>query len=84
MQQAMADAEAKRGTLAKGNLPQEAAANDHRDKRPPRDDAGSFQLALPELTAIERYERRALSRRRRAMEAFRYIRSARSSRRKVC
>ena len=35
--------------------------------RGPRTDAECFLLALPEIRALERYERRALSRRRRAI-----------------
>jgi hypothetical protein len=53
------------------------AANAVEGKRTPRNDVESFLLAISELLAIERYETRALSRRRRAMEAFRFIRGAR-------
>ena len=36
----------------------------------PRNDVVSFELALPHLLALDRYERRALSRRRRAIAAI--------------
>gem|GEM_PF-3646121 len=44
----------------------------------PRSDAGSCILALPELLSIERYERRTLSRRRRAIEMLSGIRGAKT------
>jgi hypothetical protein len=36
----------------------------------PQDDVGALQRALPELASLERYERRALSRRKRAIRMF--------------
>src|SRR4051794_21218654 len=42
-----------------------------------RSDLDCFMKGIPELLAIERHEQRTLSRRRKAIDAFRYIRSAR-------
>jgi hypothetical protein len=38
-----------------------------------RDEVDAFQHALPELLSLERYERRALSRRKRAIRMFEAI-----------
>ena len=76
--EAFADNDAKRRSRAGEELPADIAANYVSGKRRPRGDAESFRLALPALLAIERYEKRALSRRKRAIDAFRYIRSGSS------
>lgn len=75
--EAMAENDAKRRSRSD---PFPDATADYVDgNRRPRSDIESLQRALPQLLAIERYEKRALSKRRRAIDAFQYIRSARVS-----
>ena len=52
-----------------------AAQRSSEGRRPPpmRDDVDAFQRALPELVKMDRYERRAMSRRKRAIRMFEAI-----------
>jgi hypothetical protein len=48
-------------------------ADQEQPARQVRDEVDAFQHALPELVSLERYERRALSRRKRAIRMFNAI-----------
>ncbi len=54
------------------NCPDSAIRSSDEDQRPSQaqDEVDAFQRALPELVSLERYERRALSRRKRAIRMF--------------
>jgi predicted nucleic acid-binding Zn-ribbon protein len=49
------------------------ASDEGRDSGEARDEVYELQRALPELVTLERYERRAMSRRKRAMRMFEAI-----------
>lgn len=78
-EQVRADRDARylTGTMGGTRYPPGQFAAYSNGQMQPRTDSIAVWLASPQLRALDRYETRALSRRRRAMEAFRYLPSAR-------
>ncbi len=71
----VADEYMAKRSLAGREMGPEAAETYVRGKRVPRSDVESFCFAIPELVSLERYERRAISRRCRAIETLGAIRN---------
>jgi hypothetical protein len=67
LQSKVGEAERKYSGLAASHHATEAC------QEAPRDEIGAFQRSLPELIVLDRYERRAFSRRKRAMRIFEAI-----------